>query len=68
MPEHGTVECFDEGCRAPVCVHAQQRRVEAARRAEVEKIAASLAPTPPAVPDEPGDVEDDAPTETPPSD
>lgn len=54
MPEHGTVECFDGGCRRPVCVYAQTMRVEAARRAEVAAIAVAAMP-PPTVPEVPAE-------------
>jgi hypothetical protein len=53
MADHGTVECYDGGCRKPVCVHAQQVRVAKVRRERFETIAAGL--TPPAPQDPPSD-------------
>lgn len=65
MPEHGTVECFDAGCRRPVCVYAQTVRVEAARRANVEAITASMIQAPPAVDPPAGEPSNDQPIEEP---
>jgi hypothetical protein len=51
-PEHGTIDCYDEGCRRPVCVHAQTVRAESARRVEVVTIVQAIPPTVPSIEDE----------------
>lgn len=44
MAEHGTPECWDEGCRRFECVTAQRQRKASARVTEVQVIVEAMLP------------------------
>lgn len=58
MAEHGTPECWDEGCRRFECVTAQRQRKAEARVVEVQTIVTAMLPeVAPTEPDQPADPE-----------
>lgn len=48
---HGSTEHYDEGCRAPVCVHAHRTRIVEATRVELTHVVSTIItqPDPPLV-------------------